>query len=370
MSRTSLPLTTRCSAPLRLAFVLLGRLLLGSLLLTAACSESASDSGEDEDEDQADADGADGSGDGDGDNSGTGGAGDPPALTGDCTVFPAGNPWNLDVSALPVHANSDNFVASVGADAHMHPDFGTYWEDAPIGIPYALVDSSVEPVEINYVAYGDESDAGPFPIPLNALVEGGPDADGDRHVLAVDTDACKLYELYRGFPQASSWDADSGAVYDLRTNDHHPEGCTSADAAGLPIFPGLVRYDEVVENGEINHALRFTVSRSQRAYIFPARHYASSDTDPDLPPMGLRFRMKASYDCASYSSEAKVVCAALKKHGMIVADNGSDWYLSGAHDSRWDDEALGDLKQIPGSAFEVVDTGDEIVLDAPDCLVP
>jgi hypothetical protein len=179
-----------------------------------------------------------------------------------------------------------------------------------------------------------------------------------------------LYEIYRAFPEGDSWTADSGVAWDLTSNETHPEGCTSADAAGLPIFPGLVRYDEVVEQAEIRHALRFTVSQSQRAYIYPATHYASSNTDTDLPPMGLRFRMKADYDCSGYSDEVQVICTALKKYGMIVADNGSDWYLSGAPDSRWSDDNLGDIKTILGSAFEVVDTGDPIVTDSPDCVLP
>lgn len=298
------------------------------------------------------------------------GAGGSTGGTSACSVFPGDSAWNRDISMLPVHSNSENYVNSVGADLYMHPDFGTVWEGAPIGIPYVVVASSTPMSSIEYVAYGDESDAGPFPIPVDAEIEGGPDADGDRHVIAVDFGSCRLYELYRAFPESNSWRADSGAAYDLSRNDDHPEGCTSADAAGLPIFPGLVRYDEVVVQGEIKHALRFTVANSQRAYVYPARHYASESEDPDLPPMGLRFRMKADFDCASFSDEVQVICRALKSYGMLVADNGSNWYLSGAPDARWDDDALGGIKQIPGSAFEVVDTGDAIVTDAPDCLVP
>jgi hypothetical protein len=313
-------------------------------------------------------------GDGDGDSGAPGGQnGDGSGGRGGnndaCTVFPADSPWNEDVSALPVHDNSDNFIASIGEDDHVHPDFGTEWEGAPIGIPYVEVDASTPLTDVEYVAYGDESDPGPFPIPLDSPIEGGPDSDGDRHVIAWDRDDCMLYELYSAYPLDDHWEARSGAAYDLSINDDHPEGCTSADAAGLPVFPGLVRYDEVVEQGEITHALRFTVARSQRGYVYPARHYASSDTDPNLPPMGLRLRMKADYDCGEFSPEASVVCAALKTYGMIVADNGSNWYISGAPDPRWDDDALGDLKSIPGSAFEVVDTGEEIVTDAPDCVI-
>ncbi len=301
-----------------------------------------------------------------GGSAGATGNGNPPGL-GDCTVFSADSPWNQDVSGLPLDAKSDAYIDSIGRDGHVHPDFGTVWDGAPIGIPYVVVDSSQAPIEIDYTDYGDESDPGPFPIPLDAPIEGGPSGDGDRHVIAVDTAACKLYELYQAVPGDGAWQAASGAAYDLAKDDRHPDGCTSADAAGLPIFPGLVRYDEVVEQGEIRHAIRFTVSRSQKAYLAPAAHYASSDTDPDLPPMGLRLRMKADFDCSAFSSEATVVCAALKRYGMIVADNGSDWYLSGAPDSRWNDDALGDLKTIPGDAFEVVDTGAVLVTDAPDC---
>jgi len=277
---------------------------------------------------------------------------------GPCPVFPADNPWNQDVSALPVRADSDSFIDSIGRGDYVHPDFGTEWQGAPIGIPFVTVSASQRKVPIEFLAYGDESDSGPYPVPANAPVEGGSDADGDRHVLVVDTDACTLYELYRAFPKSGgAWSADSGAVFQLSTNDEHPLHWTSADAAGLPILPGLVRYDEVVTEGALRHAVRFTVSRSRRAIVAPARHYASSSDAANLPPMGLRLRMKQSYDCSSYSAPARVVCDGLKRYGLIVADNGSDWYLSGAPDPRWDDDALGDLKRVSGDAFEVVDTG-------------
>ncbi len=288
---------------------------------------------------------------------GSSASGAAPSL-GSCPIFPADSAWNRDVSALPLHARSDAFIDSIGRSDRVHPDFGTEWEGAPIGIPYVIVGAAQPKVDIEFTAYGDESDPGPYPVPANAPIEGGPDADGDRHVLVVDTDACKLYELYRAFPvSGGAYEADSGAVYDLRSNADRPLGWTSADAAGLPIFPGLVRYDEVVEQGELRHAVRFTVSRSQAAIVAPARHFASSSTDPNLPPMGLRLRMKASYDCGSFSTEAQVVCRGLKRYGLLLADNGSDWYLSGAPDSRWDDDALSDLKSVTGDAFEVVDTG-------------
>jgi hypothetical protein len=286
-----------------------------------------------------------------------GGAASTPPSLGACSIFPADNPWNQDVSALPVHADSDTFIDSIGRADHVHPDFGTEWEGAPIGIPFVSVGEGEPRMPVRFVAYGDESDPGPYPLPLDAPIEGGPDGDGDRHVIAIDTSACVLYELYRAFPGSGGWDADSGAVFDLSTNDEHPYTFTSADAAGLPIFPGLVRYDEVVTQGELRHAVRFTVSRSRRALIAPARHHAGASDDPSLPPMGLRLRMKAGYDCSGYSAAAQVICAGLKRYGLLLADNGSDFYLSGAPDPRWDDDALGDLKQITGDAFEAVETG-------------
>lgn len=274
-----------------------------------------------------------------------------------CAVFPADNPWNLDVSSLPVHPDSDTFIDSIGRGDRVHPDFGTEWEGAPIGIPFVTVGAGEPRVPVVFTAYGDESDPGPYPIPLDAPVEGGPDSDGDRHVIAIDTNACALYELYRAFPEDGAWHADSGAVFDLTRNDEHPYTFTSADAAGLPIFPGLVRYDEVVLEGELRHAVRFTASRTRRAVVAPARHHAGASDDPGLPPMGLRVRMKQAYDCSGFSEPARVICAGLKRHGMLLADNGSDWYLSGAPDPRWDDDALGDLKRVTGDAFEVVQTG-------------
>ena len=273
-------------------------------------------------------------------------------------VFPADNPWNWDISAHEVHPNSDNFINSIGASTTLHPDFGTMWAGAPNGIPYITVKNSEPKIPITYTAYGDESDPGPFPIPLDAPIEGGPTSDGDRHVIAVDTDNKMLYELYRAFPQTSNWEAMSGAAFDLSINDHHPETWTSADAAGLPIFPGLVRYEEVYIKKEITHALRFTVENSQRKYIFPARHYASSSTDPNRPPMGLRFRLKAGYDITGFSEPIQVILRAFKKHGIIVADNGGDWFISGAPDDRWDDDVLREIKQLKGSDFEAVKTVD------------
>jgi len=283
----------------------------------------------------------------------------------DCAVFPPDNAWNTDVSDHPVHVNSEAFLASIGFDEYLHPDFGTVWQGAPIGIPFVYVTADQPLVPINFTLYGNESDPGPYPVPADAPIEGGSNSNGDRHVLVLETDSCMLYEMYRAFPMDDgSWSAGCGAVWDLSSNALRPEGWTSADAAGLPIFPGLVRYEEVVEEGVIDHALRFTVEASQRGYIYPATHYASDDTNPDLPPMGLRLRMKADYDCSGYSAEAQVICTALKKYGMLMADNGGDLFISGAPDDRWNDDALGDLKLIPTSALEVVYTG-EIITEAP-----
>jgi hypothetical protein len=280
-------------------------------------------------------------------------------LVNGCPVFPANNAWNTDISGYPVHPSSNAFINSIGRWKTLHADFGTEWAGGPMGIPFVSVSGTQPKVPIDFMAYGDESDPGPYPVPPNAPIEGGEGSDGDRHVLVVDRDNCLLYELYRGFRQGggSSWEADSGAIWDLAINDTHPIGWTSADAAGLPIFPGLVRYQEAVTNGVIPHALRFTVAQTQKAFIAPATHYASSSTSSSRPPMGLRLRMKSSYNCSGYSQVVRVICTALKKYGMIVADNGSDWFISGTHDARWDDDALSDIGSIPGDAFQVVSTG-------------
>ena len=274
-------------------------------------------------------------------------------------VFPADNPWNTDISTYPVHPNSTNFIASIGAAKGLHPDFGTTYQGAPNGIPFVVVPLGQAMAPINFVSYPGESDPGPYPVPANAPIEGGPQGTGDRHVIVVDPARRMLYELFnaRPDPVTGGWSAGSGAVFDLDSNALRPAGWTSADAAGLPVFPGLVRYEEVVGAGVIKHALRFTVARSQRGYVHPARHFASSSTDRNRPPMGLRLRLKASVDLSAFPAEAQVVLQALKTYGMIVADNGSDWFLSGAPDPRWDDSKLRTLKQIKGSDFEVVNTG-------------
>ena len=268
--------------------------------------------------------------------------------------FPDNNPWNEDVSALPVDPNSDALIASIGASTGLHPDFGTEWEGAPVGIPYVVVPGTQAKVSIASFDYADESDAGPYPVPADAPIEGGPNSEGDRHVIVIDRDNWILYELYSAFFSGGIWRAGSGAIFDLNSNSLRPAGWTSADAAGLPVFPGLVRYDEVVEQGEIRHALRFTVQRSRRAYVYPARHYASSNTSPSLPPMGMRVRLKASVDISPYPASVQVILRALKKYGMIVADNGSNWFISGSPDSRWNDDELGQLRGIEGQDFEVI----------------
>jgi hypothetical protein len=273
-----------------------------------------------------------------------------------CSVFPPDNPWNTDISKYPVHPNSASFIKSIGPDKPLHEDFGTVYEGAPSGIPYVIVHRGQPKVPVAF-DYNDESDPGPYPIPDNAPIEGGPNREGDRHVLAVDVDSGVLYELFHSFKTDTGWRAGSGAIFDLKSNKLRPLGWTSADAAGLPIFPGLVRYDEVVEKGAINHALRFTIERSQRAYVLPATHFASSSNDPNLPPMGLRLRLRASFDISGMSKEAQVILTALKKYGMFVADNGGDWFISGAPDPRWNEEAVRAIRNVKGSDFEVVDTG-------------
>lgn len=273
--------------------------------------------------------------------------------------FPPDNPWNQDISNSPVDPNSANLIKSIGLDDRLHPDFGTVWNGAPNGIPYIVVSGTQPLVPIRFGSYGGESDPGPYPVPRDAPIEGGPDSKGDRHVLVIDRDHWKLYEMFSATPvsNGASWITGSGAVFDLNSNALRPEGWTSADAAGLPIFPGLVRYDEVVEQREIKHALRFTVGRSRRAYVYPARHFASGDPDPNLPPMGMRVRLKASVDISSYSAANQVILRALKKYGMFVADNGPGWFLSGAPDRRWSNDDLGLLKNIKGFNFEVVRMG-------------
>jgi len=269
-------------------------------------------------------------------------------------VFPSNNIWNTPVDTLPVHSRSTAFVGSIGATRGLHPDFGTTYLGAPNGIPYVVVPANQPMVNVSF-DYADESDPGPYPIPPNAPIEGGASSSGDRHVLVVRAGENKLYELYDAHPNGDgSWSAGSGAVYDLGSNALRPETWTSADAAGLPILPGLVRYEEVA-GGYIPHAIRFTAQRTRRAYVWPARHYASSITDLNVPAMGQRFRLKASFDISGFSPEVQTILRAMKKFGVILADNGSNWYISGAPNPQWDDDALHELGQVHGSDFEAVD---------------
>lgn len=273
--------------------------------------------------------------------------------TGELQIFPANNPWNTDISGETVDPNSDKLIASIGKDIHLHPDFGTVWQGSPIGIPYNVVGGNQPKVKISF-RYASESDPGPYPVPPWALVEAG----SDKHVLVIDTLNCKLYELYNAVKNKdNSWNAGSGAEFDLTSNKLRPDSWTSADAAGLPIFPGLVRYEEVVVKGEINHALRFTVQNSRNSFIHPATHAASDNNDVNLPPMGMRVRLKSGFDISSFSKNIQVILKAMKKYGMFVADNGSNWYITGSPDPRWNDDELGQLKTIAGSNFEVVKMG-------------
>ena len=253
--------------------------------------------------------------------------------------------------------DSDAVIRSIGLDETLHADFGSgLWEGGPIGIPITVVNHGQRKVRVAF-DYADESDRGPYPIPRSVKIEGGRQSDGDRHALILDRSACRLYELFALHPSVGGgWRAGSGAIWNLRSNRLRPAGWTSADAAGLPMLPGLARYDEVAR-GRIDHALRFTVRRSRRAYVYPARHFASDATDPDLPPMGLRVRLKANYPIAGFPRQARIVLAGLKRYGMLVADNGADWYITGAPDPRWSNGQLHTLHRVPGSAFEVVKTG-------------
>jgi hypothetical protein len=271
-------------------------------------------------------------------------------------MFPADNPWNTRVDTLPADRNSDTLIASIGTNDAFHPDFGANWNGGPFGIPYAVVGAGQPPVPMTF-RWDDESDPGPYPIPSDAPIEGGPNSTGDRHVLVLDRDAQRLYEVFYARPDGrGGWLGDSGAMFDLTSNALRTAGYTSADAAGLPILPGLVRYDEVAA-GEIRHALRFTCNVTRRAYVAPATHWASENDSANVPPMGMRVRLKSSVNPAAFPAQARVVIVAMQRYGMFLADNGSDWYVSGAPDSRWDDDQLNALKSLHGSDFEVVQMG-------------
>jgi hypothetical protein len=274
-----------------------------------------------------------------------------------CPVFPPDNVWNTPIDTLPADAQSEAYVASIGPDTGLHPDFGAgLYEGQPIGVPFVTVPSTQPLVSITFSAYGDESDPGPYPIPPDAPIEGGSCGTGDRHVLVVQEGVCLLYELYDGHPQPDGgWEAASGAVFDLTSNALRPAGWTSADAAGMAILPGLVRYEEIAA-GVIPHALRFTAQTTQEAYVWPATHQAGATTDPNVPPMGQRFRVKADVDMSGFSPTNQIILQALKTYGMLLADNGSDWFLSGAPDDRWDNDDLHELQEgIFGRDFEAVD---------------
>ena len=291
---------------------------------------------------------------------------------GNCQVFPdppASIPptapslahedaWNQDISRAPVARNSAaiiRFINGLGAD-HLHPDFGS---PRPFGFPYAVVGAGQRKLPINYTAFGDQSDKGPFPIPGGTPVEGGQRSEGDRHVLTIDRASCKLFELYRAFfisRGRDHWNADSGASWDLRSAERRPDGFTSADAAGLPIFAGLVRFDEV-KRGHIDHAIRITVEETRNAWVHPASHCAGDTSNPNAPPMGLRLRLRPGFSLSGFSGSAKVIARAMKQYGFFVADNGGNWFFSGTSDHRWNDENLNQLKRIPGSAFQVVQSG-------------
>jgi len=282
---------------------------------------------------------------------------------GGIQIFPPDHIWNVPIDNLPVDSRSADYVSTIGTMKYLHPDFGSgLYDGGPIGIPYNIVNGSVVKQTVTF-DYDDESDPGPYPIPANPLIEGGGGSDGDRHLLMIRQDEKKLYELYAAEQQPDgSWAAGSGAIFNLSGYELRPAGWTSTDAAGLAVLPGLVRYDEVAAGG-ITHAIRFTAPKTQQAYIWPARHYASSITDKRYPPMGQRFRLKASFDTSGYPTQARVILEALKKYGMILSDNGGAWFISGAPDDRWDNDDLHTLQQVKGSDFEAVDES-SLMIDA------
>lgn len=290
-----------------------------------------------------------------------------PPTVANCALFPGDNIWNMPINDLPLAANSAAYIDTIGRDTPFHPDFGAgEWppdSGAPIGIPFIVVTGDQKKVSVTF-DYADQSDVGPYPVPPNAPIEGGPNGDGDRHILMLDKDNCLLYELYAAYPQPDgSWEAGSGAIFDLSSHELRPDSWTSADAAGLPILPGLLRYDEVA-SGEIRHAIRFTAPETQQAYVWPARHQASDLTGSEYPPMGQRFRLRADFDSSGYSPQIQVILRAMQKYGIILADNGSSWYLSGAPDERWDNDLLRELKGLTGDDFEAVNVA-SLMLD-PD----
>jgi hypothetical protein len=283
----------------------------------------------------------------------------PNADLGGMRLLPADDEWNRDVSKDEVDPLSDAIIASIGRDKGLHEDFGVVWKGQPGGIPYYVVGRDQPGVPIRFLEGREESDPGPYPIPPDVMIEGGPAAKGDRHVLVFDKDNGKLYELFSAYPVdgGKSWKAYSGAVFDLRSPKSRPQGWTSADAAGLPILPGLARYDEIGAAKKLAHALRFTVTKSRRAYVAPATHFASPHRDANLPPMGMRVRLKADYDLSRFTGSARVILEGLKTYGMIVADNGGDWFISGAPDERWVHDELVQIRKVKGRDLEVVKMG-------------
>lgn len=283
----------------------------------------------------------------------------PNADLGGVLLMPADNEWNRDISKDEVDPLSDAIIASIGAETGLHEDFGIIWKGQPGGIPYYVVSGTQPKVPVVFNEGKEESDPGPYPIPPDAWIEGGAESDGDRHVLVLDKDNWKLYEIYRAFPidGGKSWQAYSGSVFDLKNPKPRPAGWTSADAAGLPILPGLARYDEICGTGKLTHALRFTVKKTRRAYVPPATHFASPHKDENLPPMGMRVRLKAGFDTSKFTGAARVILEGLKTHGMILADNGGDWFISGAPDDRWNHEELLPIRKVKGKDFEVVKMG-------------
>ena len=281
-----------------------------------------------------------------------------------CSLLPPDNIWNARIDSLPVHPLSDDYIDAIGREVTFHPDFGSgIWppeDGGPIGIPYVVVPADQPGVPIDFY-YPDESDPGLYPIPPDPPIEGGPASDGDRHILIVQEGTCLLYEVYDAHPRGDGgWDAGSGAIFNLRSNALRPAGWTSADAAGLPILPGLVRYDEVAA-GAITHALRFTAAETQRAFVWPARHFASDLDDERFPPMGQRFRLRADYDLSGFDPAIQVILRAMQRYGIILADNGSPWYVSGAPDERWDNDVLHQLDRLIGADFEAVDTSELMI---------
>jgi hypothetical protein len=283
----------------------------------------------------------------------------PNADLGGMRLLPPDDEWNRDVSKEAVDPASDAIIASIGRDKGLHEDFGVVWQGQPGGIPYYVVGRDQPGVPIQFGEGREESDPGPYPIPADVMIEGGPAAKGDRHVLVFDKDSGKLYELFSAYPvdAGKSWKAYSGAIFDLRSPKPRPQGWTSADAAGLPILPGLARYDEIGGAKKLTHALRFTVTKSRRAYVAPATHFASPHRDANLPPMGLRVRLRADYDLSRFTGSARVILEGLKTYGMILADNGGDWFISGAPDERWVHDELVQIRKVKGRDLEVVKMG-------------